>query len=523
MKNQGFIAAPILIAIVLGIVVVGGGAYFVIQKDKKATEINPNIETVYQCPDGKIQFGDSECSNVVAVATSTQIKTYTNSQYGFSVDYPSSMFINDTQPIPPYHGYDSFPFFPDTLGHTDVQISLFPNSEMRSANSIAIGATTVPSIVASCKSFNFKSIKETQKNLAGENFLYSKIVGEYKAGPEPITTRSKILKNGICYEIVENVYYTGKTELDTHESFLQREARLDSIVQSFRFIPIKPQVTLSQPPVDGQYLSTEPKLNWANLSTENTNFGSSYMYDGAYVYFGSNNPVAIQTADPDSFVVLNSYTEKNNYGLDKFHVYYAGKIIPGADPKTFVSIDHISYTKDKNNAYYKDSVIHNADAVTFEMVRGDFSKDRNSVYYSGQRVSGADPATFKVPNDFIIGRFATDKNNVYFLDYDNDGWIIRIVPNANPYTFSILGPGVGKDDKNVYIIGNIPPNTSRVSVVSGADPVTFKLLPVSDADPKTGITKYYAEDKNNMYTITFLFPVDIHSGTPISIQTQAKQ
>lgn len=209
------------------------------------------------------------------------------------------------------------------------------------------------------------------------------------------------------------------------------------------------------------------------------------MHDGAYVYFGSTNPVGIETADLNSFVILNSYTEKNYYGLDKFHVYYEGNIIQGADPKTFVSVDHISYTKDKNNVYYYGSIVIGADAKTFEIPSSGFPKDRNAVYYSGQRVTGADPGTFKVLSDF-----ATDKNNVYYLNSGNDGWSLRIIPNANPYTFSIVGGGIGKDDKNVYIIGNITPNTSGVSIIPGADSVTFKLLSKSDADPKTGAVNY---------------------------------
>lgn len=75
MKNQqGFIGLPILLAIVLGVAVLGGGAYFVIQKSKNPQGINVGTEIVYQCPDGKIYFGgiDSDCKDRSAQSTSTQ-------------------------------------------------------------------------------------------------------------------------------------------------------------------------------------------------------------------------------------------------------------------------------------------------------------------------------------------------------------------------------------------------------------------------------------------------------------------
>lgn len=223
MKKQGFIGLPILIAIVLGLVVVGGGAYFVMQKNSASQ--------------GEVATSTPQATVSGSAQIDTGLKTYTNSQYGFSVDYPSSMFINDTQPIPSYRGNSGFPFFPNNLGLTVVQLSLFKHSSSdETSNMVAIGATANPSVVATCGIFDLASAGITaQKNIAGEDFLYNKIVGEYKAGPEPIHKRYKVLRNNICYEIVENIYYTGKPELDTHEGFLQREAQLDSAVSSFRF------------------------------------------------------------------------------------------------------------------------------------------------------------------------------------------------------------------------------------------------------------------------------------------------
>jgi len=105
-----------------------------------------------------------------------------------------------------------------------------------SSNGISIGATKDPSIVSACNSFNLnQNLKTTQKDIGGEHFLYLQIIGGSKAGPESIETHYKTLKNGICYEIVESVYYTGVATLDTHDGFLKRAARLDSTIQSFRF------------------------------------------------------------------------------------------------------------------------------------------------------------------------------------------------------------------------------------------------------------------------------------------------
>ncbi|TSC54698.1 MAG: hypothetical protein LiPW30_164 [Parcubacteria group bacterium LiPW_30] len=168
-------------------------------------------------------------------------KTYTNSQYGFSIDYYLySTYPNEKQPLPSYSGAWFAPFFPDTLGNTVVQFPLpmLTNSkpDAFSSNGISIGATKEPSIVATCDSFNLnKNYKTIQKDIGGETFLYLQIIGGSKAGTESIETHYKILKNDICYEIVESVYYTGVSTLDTHDGFLKRAVRLDSMIQSFRF------------------------------------------------------------------------------------------------------------------------------------------------------------------------------------------------------------------------------------------------------------------------------------------------
>lgn len=81
-KNKGFIGLGLILAIVLGIVVVGGGAYYLGKSgSKEEVKVEEN------------NLLNQENKNITAtnsIVVPSDWKTYSNNEYGFSFNYPSS-------------------------------------------------------------------------------------------------------------------------------------------------------------------------------------------------------------------------------------------------------------------------------------------------------------------------------------------------------------------------------------------------------------------------------------------------
>ena len=112
------------------------------------------------------------------------------------------------------------------------------------------------------------------------------------------------------------------------------------------------------------------------------------------------------------------------YGKDKDNVYYYNqedekaykpKIVNGALPDTFVSMDNGRFGHDANCVYYQNKKLKGANPKTWKLFKAEslYSKDKK-VYYKDQIIQGADVETFE-----LIGKlttFARDKNNYYNVD-----------------------------------------------------------------------------------------------------------
>ncbi|MEI7498491.1 MAG: DKNYY domain-containing protein [Candidatus Falkowbacteria bacterium] len=135
-----------------------------------------------------------------------------------------------------------------------------------------------------------------------------------------------------------------------------------------------------------------------------------------YASFDKEGVYKIEGADVNTFEVLENKTSlngslldaRNAFAKDKNKVYFANKIIAGADSKTFQSLWG-GYGKDSANYYYHDQKLSNIDAATFEVLDCGYAKDKNQVFYGTSIISEADPTTFEVLN---YGR-AKDKKHTY--------------------------------------------------------------------------------------------------------------
>jgi flagellar basal body-associated protein FliL len=98
-QNKGVIGVGLVLAIVLGIVVVGGGAYYLGNSNGKKEVINPVVNVEESLPaeeEEKTNTAPAVVSENSATNISTEnLKTYTNSEYGFSFNYPSSWKLTE--------------------------------------------------------------------------------------------------------------------------------------------------------------------------------------------------------------------------------------------------------------------------------------------------------------------------------------------------------------------------------------------------------------------------------------------
>ena len=149
-----------------------------------------------------------------------------------------------------------------------------------------------------------------------------------------------------------------------------------------------------------------------------------YVTDGESVYYLSDEGKAekINEADIDTFKEVDG---DSGYIKDKNHIYFHGKILDGADVKTFTRISLSAVYKDNKYVYFYGRILKDADAETFQAVQKKnggicYYKDKNYVYWKVQPnpktptiriVEGADPETFKcVEGEIGSGK---DKNNFY--------------------------------------------------------------------------------------------------------------
>ena len=154
---------------------------------------------------------------------SSPLQTYTNSQYGFSIQYPNTLTIN-----PPCNDDTS----PESCASPNL-IS-FKAVAPQGANGFAYGYVIVPepSVVGRCASDPGNGIgKYSNETINGIHFgVYG--TGGIAAGTQESITTYSTEHNGLCYSITEDEYdhYSGGVYANS-----QAKIDLESIAKTFRF------------------------------------------------------------------------------------------------------------------------------------------------------------------------------------------------------------------------------------------------------------------------------------------------
>jgi len=168
-------------------------------------------------------------------------------------------------------------------------------------------------------------------------------------------------------------------------------------------------------------------------------------------------------------------------------VFFDGKLIPGADPKTFAAIDDSTYEyySDKDHVYRYDKILVGADPKTFHCAQPGapyqvYWLDHQHVYTSGGDVlPEAEASTFQSLGDGDLGK---DAQHVFFRR--------EIMAQFDATSFQVLGLGYLKDHHQVYYLD---PNDDKIRVLDGADASSFVVTSINDNEPSD------AKDKNKVY------------------------
>jgi len=243
-----------------------------------------------------------------------------------------------------------------------------------------------------------------------------------------------------------------------------------------------------------------------------------------------NKDSSLVNSGPESLITLDQY-----YAKDSNHVYYNGKILDGADAKSFSLYNGLA--KDKNSVFWGDKIINvEIDPSSATKISNKVIKDKTHVYFRqlydadgnfiDEKINGpvfkqlyiADASTFQYVGEctcveIICHNYYKDKNNVfveetplenidsssfqyfgYYSVHGNDMPVTvsyskdkntvykscgDILKDADVNTFENIGDGYAKDKNYVW---------NMAKLINGADSLTFKVL--SDG---------YAKDKDKVY------------------------
>ncbi len=186
---------------------------------------------------------------------------------------------------------------------------------------------------------------------------------------------------------------------------------------------------------------------------------AGYHVRGGVVWYlasWTSQAFRVEGADAASFSPLPKSEE--TYGRDRRAVYFRGKLVPGADPKTFAMHDQ-RYARDVNNVYIGDTVVCD-DPAHFEVVGGAFVKNAHAVYRieplrgpPADRIVSDDPAHFRRLAPEASGQFHADSTQLFVGN--------QLMPDVDPAEFHWLGGNYWRDERLVHYYRDPMPGAPR--------------------------------------------------------------
>lgn len=198
-------------------------------------------------------------------------------------------------------------------------------------------------------------------------------------------------------DYASTIYFADKNHIYLQSAFCSFCILEDAIPTDFKVINISKGYTFS----NGNYYRHSDKIPFDFSKAKYLN--DYYAVANNKLYFGDQ--ILVENADIDSFKVFNPELI-GNLGMDKNHVFFKGKIIPDANPKSFKIIetcldgtyylecDNAFYGKDDKQAYFVRTISNEVkiiktkslDDFHFKVIneRG-YAFDKEYSYYMGKR------------------------------------------------------------------------------------------------------------------------------------------
>ncbi len=365
--KRGFVGLIALIAIVLGLIVIGGGAYYVTHKNSISSPQTQVTVGTQKTTENAIQNGGT----IPEPPFPTITRTDSSNAWVPVMQASVVQMFGETLPVIP-------------AGGENTPIYLLAGGNILYAPSSTI-------------SYNSPSVE-----LPGADIATFEVMGTSTSG----YARDK---NHVYYygQIITACADTACTQMVPIDSETLTPIPADEMYDSFGYTRDKNHVyAVSRYSHLGSnsWASRFTVLENADLSTFTSPSGDTlapiYGKDKNSVWYGDQ---VIVGADPATFVGIDfTSTGIGDYGKDAAHVYYKGKILPGADPATFVTHGHPypPYTFDASHVYYNGELMP-ADRSTFKFdgnnASGGYSHDATHVFLDATIIPNANPATFSFP------------------------------------------------------------------------------------------------------------------------------
>ena len=130
--------------------------------------------------------------------------------------------------------------------------------------------------------------------------------------------------------------------------------------------------------------------NVKNFEVINWNEDDMWAIDNTYAYYDSTR---IDSTDIATFK-MQTY----NCATDRNHVYRYGRILPLADPETYVEEWKGFYSRDKSHIWYLGTLLEDVDYDTF-VIDKNGARDKNGHFHRGVRVTDEEWQQLSKEND----------------------------------------------------------------------------------------------------------------------------
>ena len=189
----------------------------------------------------------------------------------------------------------------------------------------------------------------------------------------------------------------------------------------------------------------------------------------------------IPKADPNTFIHFNvaGLADRNILSKDKNHVYAENEIVKDADPDSFVYLgpkkiaffdlntkttnagkeyQDLYYAIDKNYVFANYKILEGADPNSFQLLDSYYDRDKDFIFYNGEKLEGSDAQSFVF---YPLSHHTYTRHDSflpgYAIDKNQAYYNFKVMNDVDIQSFEIVKGYYAKDKNHVYFQGFIVP------------------------------------------------------------------